>query len=227
MSFTIRLLLFFCVLGFTEVRANGLPASAVIALEAKFNLADFGSQLPSNTAFTAALRGYNKLLQNGEISKPYLSIIDFNLSANKERMWVLDMKSKKVVFHTLVAHGRNSGEEFATQFSNLEGSFQSSLGFYKTANTYIGKHGKSLKLFGLERNINDAAFDRGIVIHGADYVSKSFIQTNGRLGRSQGCPAVPVEICEELIDLIKDGSCLFIYKDDANYLNKSDLVKEV
>lgn len=185
---------------------------------------DFNSQLPNEDAFKAALIGYKKLQAQGKVQKQILSIIDFNLSSNKERFWVIDMANKKLIYHTLVAHGRNSGNEFANAFSNTEGSFQSSLGFYLTGNIYNGKHGNSLKLLGVEKNINDAAYNRGIVIHGANYVSKDFIAQHGRLGRSLGCPAVPENICGSLVNTIQNGSCLFIYKNDLNYFAKSQLV---
>ncbi len=192
--------------------------SSVVLSEIETN-----TNLPNESAFKSALIGYKKLLAQGKVQKQILSIIDFNLSSNQERFWVIDMANKKLIFHTLVAHGRNSGNEFANSFSNTEGSYQSSLGFYLTGNIYNGKHGNSLKLLGMERNINDAAFNRGIVIHGANYVSKDFINQNGRLGRSLGCPAVPENICSSLVSTIKEGSCLFIYKNDQNYFSKSQL----
>ena len=181
--------------------------------------------MPDIHAFALALQGYEKLVLKGKIKNPKLSIIDFNRSANEKRLWVIDMEKKELIYHTLVAHGRNSGQEFAQSFSNSSGSFQSSLGFYLTAHMYNGKHGNSLILYGLEENINDAAFDRGIVIHGADYVSEQFIKNHGRLGRSLGCPAVPQNICNKLVNSIQNGSCLFIYKNNDDYLTESDWVK--
>jgi hypothetical protein len=183
------------------------------------------SSLPDFEAFSYAYNGYQMLMMQGKIKNQILSVVDFNLSSNKERFWVIDMSTKKLLFHTLVAHGKNSGEEFAQNFSNSEGSYQSSLGFYLTGGTYDGKHGNSLKLVGLEKNINDAAYNRGIVIHGADYVSKTFIEQYGRLGRSLGCPAVPLEVCDNLVNTIKNGSCLFIYKKLESYLSNSSFLK--
>ena len=171
-----------------------------------------------------AFEGYNELKNQGIIEKEYLTIVDFSLSSNEDRMWVIDMSTKQIVFQSLVAHGRNSGELFATDFSNKSESYQSSLGFYATGETYVGKHGLSLRLDGLEYGINDKARDRAVVIHGADYVSEDFVKTNGRLGRSQGCPAVPNEVSKELIELIKDKSCLFIYHPSRSYITKSKLV---
>lgn len=223
MKKTISSILFIAI----SIIAFSKPAFRYINLESSPSLSEINStsQLPNESAFKAALKGYQKLKAQGKIQKEILSIIDFNLSSNQERFWVIDMENKKLIFHTLVAHGRNSGNEFANSFSNTEGSYQSSLGFYLTGNIYNGKHGNSLKLLGLERNINDAAFSRGIVIHGADYVSKDFISRYGRLGRSLGCPAVPENICSSLVSTIKEGSCLFIYKKDNNYFAKSQLAQ--
>src|SRR5690606_4161345 len=118
---------------------------------------------------------------------------------NKKRMWVIDMTTNTVLMHSLVAHGRNTGDVFAKNFSNASESYKSSLGFYLTGETYTGKHGMSLKLDGLEKGVNDNARNRAVVIHGADYVSDSFIKNNSRLGRSLGCPAVPRELTKQLI----------------------------
>lgn len=201
--------------------------NAVAEARVAYHEIDFGGNTPDFEAFAAALEGYQKLMLQGKIKNQKLSIIDFNMSANQERFWVLDMENKAVLYHTLVAHGRNSGEEYAKTFSNTEGSYQSSLGFYLTSYTYQGKHGNSLKLLGLEKNINDAAFNRGIVIHGASYVSEDFIKDNGRLGRSLGCPAVPEGICSNLVSTIKNGSCVFIYKKDPLYFSSSNLVRAI
>jgi len=172
--------------------------------------------LPSLKTFAEAVDGFNKFKQKGVVQKDILTVVDFSLSSNVKRLWVIDMKNYSILFHSLVAHGRNSGEEFAKQFSNKPESFQSSLGFYSTAETYFGKHGYSLRLDGLESGINNKARDRAVVIHGADYVSESFIQKNGRLGRSFGCPSIPNEISKEIIDVIKDKSCLFVYHKSKN-----------
>ena len=133
------------------------------------------------------------------------------------------MDKKVVLLNTYVAHGRNSGDEFATFFGNQQNSFKSSLGFYVTGNTYKGAHGLSMRLKGVEKGINDGAEQRGIVIHGAPYVSEAFIKQCGRLGRSQGCPAVPQELCREIIGFIKDGSCFYMYYPDKDYLKRSSL----
>lgn len=180
--------------------------------------------LPQFECFSKAFEGYNQLKSQGVVQKDFLTIIDFSLSSNVERLWVINMLTKEVVLKSLVAHGRNSGDEFATKFSNSAESFQSSLGFYATGEVYQGKHGFSLRLDGLEYGINDNARNRAVVIHGADYVSDKFAKSNGRLGRSLGCPAVPYAIHKEFINTIKDKSCLFIYHPSRTYVAKSKLV---
>lgn len=173
-------------------------------------------------AFKQALTGYYNMKKNGELEKEILTIADFSKSANNKRFYVVDVNNKKLLYHTLVAHGRNSGNVFAKSFSNEPESYKSSLGFYATDEIYYGKHGKSLRLAGMEAGFNDNAMARAVVIHGADYVSKDFIARIGRLGRSFGCPSLPTAIAGEVIDLIKDGSCLFIYSKDKNYQSNSD-----
>jgi len=167
--------------------------------------------LPQLESFSEALQGFYQLKDKGIIQKNILTLIDFSLSSNEKRLWVIDLATNTVLINTFVAHGRNTGEEFANSFSNQASSFKSSLGFYATGEIYNGKHGKSLKLDGLEKGVNDNARERGVVMHAADYVSESFIKNHDRLGRSQGCPAVPAELTDEIIDMIKDKSCLFIY----------------
>lgn len=149
----------------------------------------------------------------GIINKNIVTVIDFTLPSTEKRLWTIDLTTEKVLLNSLVAHGKNSGENMAEKFSNKPESHQSSLGFYLTENAYVGKHGYSLRLTGLEKNINDKAYDRAIVVHSADYVSEDFIKQHGRLGRSFGCPALPVEVNDTFINVVKDGSLLFIYHD--------------
>jgi hypothetical protein len=191
--------------------------------EEKFSLIEENSTtVPSLESFEIAYNGYENLKSQNKIQNSILTIIDFSLSSTQKRLWVLDMETNKVLFHTLVAHGKNSGEEFATIFSNKSESFKSSLGFYLTAELYSGKHGTSLKLDGVEKGVNDNARDRAIVIHGADYVSENFIKNYGRLGRSQGCPALPNDLSNKIISQIKNKSVLFIFHPSR----KSSLIKE-
>ena len=123
-----------------------------------------------------------------------ITIIDYTRASHQKRLYVIDLKNVKLVYHTLVAHGKNSGIHFAEKFSNRNRSLMSSPGFYRTSETYHGKHGYSLRLDGLEKGINDKARDRLIVIHGAHYVSQDFIDKHGRIGRSWGCPALPPQM---------------------------------
>ncbi len=166
----------------------------------------------SRQAFDFAKQGLQKLMDEGKLlNNSIISIIDFSQPSSQKRLFVLDLKNYKVLFNTLVAHGRNTGREVATSFSNQNESYKSSPGFYMTKETYEGKNGYSLKLEGLERGINDNAFERGIVIHGASYVCNEYVNSQGYIGRSQGCPAVPVEISRPIINTIKNGTCLFVY----------------
>lgn len=181
-------------------------------------------KMPELKTFSEALKGFYLLKERGVIRKNILTLIDFSLSSNTKRLWVIDLTSNTILFNSLVAHGRNTGEEFASAFSNLNSSFKSSLGFYATGEIYQGKHGASLRLDGLENGVNDNARERGVVMHGADYVSESFIRNHKRLGRSQGCPAVPVELTNEIIQLIKDKSCLYIYHPSRNFAMEERLI---
>ncbi|WP_269685702.1 murein L,D-transpeptidase catalytic domain family protein [Flavobacterium lacustre] len=167
--------------------------------------------LPKEESFIQALKGFYLLKEKGLIKKNILTLVDFSLSSNLKRLWVIDLTTNTVLFQSLVAHGRNTGEEFANSFSNAQQSFKSSLGFYVTGEIYNGKHGMSLRLDGLEKGLNDNARIRGVVMHAANYVSNSFIKNNKRLGRSQGCPAIPEELSKDIINAIKNKSCLFIY----------------
>jgi len=196
--------------------------SAIPSVYVKLNLKELGL---NETAFQTAATGWQKLKSKGVISKNILSICDFTQSSNNKRLYIIDMVSGKLLFNTLVAHGKNTGEEFARVFSNEPSSYKSSLGFYTTKQTYIGEHGLSLKLEGKEPGFNDKAEDRAIVMHGADYVCDNFICQFGRLGRSFGCPSVPFEVHKQIINTIKDGTCLFVYYPDKKYLSASKLLK--
>ena len=180
----------------------------------------------SIAAFEKGITGYYniKATANSTIRVPILTIIDFTQKSTEKRLWVIDMVHSKLLYHTLVAHGKNSGEQYAEHFSDDEASNMSSLGFYLTGDIYFGKHGKSLVLDGLENGFNAHAKERSVVMHAADYVSEDFIQKIGRLGRSQGCPALPPDVAPEIINTIADGSCLFIYYPDKQYEESSSLL---
>ncbi len=176
-------------------------------------------------AFYSAYRGHQRLLTQGLISKRnILTIIDYSKSSSKNRLFIIDLKNKKILYSSLVAHGRNSGWDTPVSFSNEINSKKSSLGFFLTGETYTGKHGLSLKLDGLEEGINDNARKRYIVIHSANYVSPDFVKKTGRLGRSCGCPALPKEGYKEIIDTIKGKSLLFIYSHQKEYFTKSRIL---
>ncbi len=186
----------------------------------RLNLMGFSQQ-----AFEYAITGLDKLVKMGKIDNPQiLSIVDFSQPSSHKRMVVIDLKNNEVLFNTYVAHGRNSGREFARDFSNTPETNKSSLGFYETSNTYIGGNGYSLRLEGLEKGFNDNAFNRAIVVHGAAYVSGAIAQQQGYIGRSQGCPALPLSQSKPIIDKIKNGTCLFVYSPNAQYIQQSKLL---
>ncbi|WP_339611916.1 murein L,D-transpeptidase catalytic domain family protein [uncultured Planktosalinus sp.] len=231
MTYRLIPVLLLCLLTFTtnsntaKVSLTELPFNTLSKAELVYeNLNAKEFDLPSFPSFTQALNGYFKLKETGKLQKSLLTVVDFSLSANEKRLWVIDLELKEVLYQTYVAHGRNTGSEYAKSFSNVPESFQSSLGFYATAETYYGKHGYSLRLDGLESGINDKARERAIVIHGADYATENFIKTYGRLGRSLGCPSLPQEESETIINTIKEKSCLFIYFPSDDYVSKSQLI---
>ena len=170
-------------------------------------------QKPDYKVFENAIRGYQ-----------ILSVIDFSLHSREKRLWVIDVDKAKILYHTWVAHGKNTGMAFAKKFSNIPHSNQSSLGFYLTAETYYGKHGLSLRLDGIDKSFNDNARKRNIVIHGAKYANPAFVKKYGRLGRSFGCPAIPTALHKEIINEIKEQSVLFIHYPDKNYYKRSDYI---
>ncbi len=182
----------------------------------------------SRKAFDIALQGYQQLLKTNKlVNTKVLSIIDMSLPSASKRLFIVDVAQKKLLFHTYVAHGRNSGLHKAQSFSNAPQSFKSSLGFFVTADTYQGKHGYSLQLNGLEKGFNDNALSRGIVMHAANYVNEHIVKSQGYLGRSLGCPAVPENLHTSIIKTIANGSCFFIYGADNHYLTHSSFVKGI
>lgn len=179
----------------------------------------------SEEVFSLALNGFDKLQAQGRLSADsILTIIDFSRSSRNERMFVVDLKTGQLLISSLVAHGRNTGTEFARKFSNKPESHQSSLGFYVTGEPYKGSNGYSLVLEGLEKGFNDKARERAIVMHGADYASEQVIRKKGYLGRSFGCPALPKQVNKKTIETIKGGNCLFIYYPDEKYLQGSEIL---
>jgi hypothetical protein len=204
--------------GQCAVRVDSVPSKP--SWVSLYDSLDLKSQGLSLAAFKCAWFGFQKM----NLNNPVMAIADFSQSSRNKRLYVIDLIRKKLVLNTYVAHGRNSGQEFAEHFSNKNSSYQSSLGFYKTLGTYHGKHGLSLRLEGVEKGINDQAFNRAIVMHGADYVSEDFIKNTGRLGRSQGCPAVSIADSKKLINMLYNGAGLFIYSPDQAYFKASHLL---
>lgn len=179
----------------------------------------------SQDAFEYAYKGYRNLLHRQMVKQPgYLTICDFSQSSNNKRFYLIDLNNNELLVNTYVAHGRNSGAEFATKFSNKPSSLQSSLGFYVTANTYFGEHGLSLKINGVEPGFNDNALRRAVVVHGADYIGEKWLTNSDYMGRSYGCPAIPSQERDKIINTIKDGTCLFIYHPSAKYLKGSKIL---
>ena len=211
---------------FSPVNAeeNSSAAYSSAALGSIYNQLK-GERKPEFSLFEKAYLGYIDLKLSGmlPLNKNILSIIDFRLPSIKKRFWVIDLKTKTVLYYTYVAHGENSGGKYAIDFSNTEGSHQSSLGFYKTEETYYGRNGLSLRLSGLEHGFNTNARERHVVLHGADYATEEYIQKHDVLGNSEGCPAIPMGLHIPIINLTKEGTCLFIYFPDARYLENSDL----
>ena len=194
----------------------------------KFNLYDslrLGSLGLGRQVFDYALRGFYYMKDIGTLANDQvISIVDFSKPSSQKRLFVIDLKNYKLLFNTYVAHGMQSGKEFASQFSNVPESNKSSLGFYETLSTYNGGNGYSLRLQGMEKGINDNANKRDIVMHGAQYVNENLIHSQGYIGRSWGCPAVPEKLHRSIINKIKNGTCLFIFSPDANYLSHSRIL---
>jgi len=172
----------------------------------------------NEAVFEKALTGYYNMKYSGLLhNKPVLTIADFDQQSSKKRLYIIDLDKKKLILNTWVAHGQNSGGDKPSYFSNTENSNQSSLGFYLTGETYFGKHGRSLKLDGMDQGFNSNARERAIVVHGAEYVCQETIDQLGRLGRSQGCPAVPKKLANKVIDAISDRTVLFINNSEQRY----------
>jgi hypothetical protein len=202
--------------------AKALFAETVSTLYDSIDLKDLGL---TKKAFAYALKGYYYLLNHHRLSREnILSICDLSQSSRNKRLYILDLEQKTVVVNTYVAHGRNSGKEYARSFSNNPASHKTSLGFYVTEDTYYGNNGLSLKICGMERGFNDRANGRNIVIHGSEYVGPDFLQMNSYTGRSYGCPAVPADETETVINAIKGGSCLFIYHPTKKYISRSKIL---
>lgn len=173
------------------------------------------------TVLRHALAAMQCAVNHGAERAQRLAVIDYSQPSTNRRLWLFDLDRRRLLLRDFVAHGRMSGENFASRFSNTLGSYQSSLGLFRTAESYSGKHGYSLRMDGLEPGINDLARERAIVIHGADYVSPQLVRSQGRIGRSLGCPALRPEIARTVIDKLKGGQFMFAWYPDRQWLQSS------
>ena len=190
------------------------PLSARAAVDRRSNINSDVIDL----AFSAA----SCAVRAGAVQAPTtITVIDYSKPSTEKRLWVFDLRTRAVLYEELVAHGMGTGDNMATSFSNVTDSHKSSLGLFVTEGTYVGKNGYSLRLDGLDQGFNDRARERAIVMHGAPYVSASFAQAQGRLGRSWGCPALREDVARQLIDKVKGGNLLFAYYPDAQWLKSS------
>jgi hypothetical protein len=206
------------------VKAATSEVSAAVAASILYDSLQLNGLGLSKEAMLYAYEGQRKLVASGKLSNSsILTVIDFSQPSHKKRMYIIDVKNYKVLFNTYVAHGKNTGLQYAEKFSNKPESLQSSLGFYVTKSTYFGKHGRSLKLSGMEPSINDKAEARAVVVHGATYIGAHRLGSP-YMGRSFGCPAVPQEVSNRVIDLIQDGTCMFIYHPSQKYFKQSTIL---
>jgi hypothetical protein len=193
-----------------------------------YNYMDLEKSELSEQAFEYAWRGYHNMLKKGLIRKKrVLTICDFSQPSNSKRLYVIDVRHKKLLYQTYVAHGQNSGGEYATSFSNEPESFKSSLGFYLTSRTYRGRNGLSLRIKGVDTGYNDMASKRNIVLHGSNYVNPKYMSDFGTIGTSLGCPAMPTDLSPRIIRTVKNGSCLFIYHPTPKYLEESVVINDL
>lgn len=239
------LMTIFCLCAFTtksdvrKINNNGDPkkfptllvssasnsAAANNLVDSIFNSLDLEQAGLSREAFFEAYKGYEYLLSKNKLRrKDLLTIADFSQSSSKKRLYIIDLAKGKILFNTYVAHGHNSGTDYATSFSNAANSNKSSLGFLVTAETYNGGKGYSLRFDGVEKGINDNVRDRAIVMHGSSYVNPARAANGTMMGRSWGCPAVSYAEHKTIINTIKGGSCFFIYSPDAFYVNNSKIL---
>lgn len=207
------------------------PAPAPNPNTSEFNTSELYNSLLLEKAgmkpqiFDLALKGFSKLANAGKLNNTNkITIIDFSQPSTEKRLYVIDLDKKQILFQSLVSHGSGTGTLWAKSFSNHAKSYKSSPGFYVTGETYTGGNGYSLRLDGVESGINDNARNRAIVMHGADYANQSTIGSLGFLGRSQGCPALPLSLHKPVINTIKNGTCLFIYTPDKSYLQRSEFL---
>lgn len=199
----------------SDIAMNFTPAHGTAKLE---QLSQAAPKLDKKV-LRLALAAYDKASSKGSVKKPVLTVIDYSLPSNKQRMWIFDLSKNKLLYNTYVAHGKNSGADVAKHFSNKSSSKATSLGTFVTKDTYMGSKGLSLNLQGLEQGFNDNAYNRRVVIHGAWYVEPDFIKKSGHAGRSWGCPSIAKTLAKPVINTIKNGSVVFAYYPDKYYLS--------
>ena len=210
------------LVGFMLLNAYGSSAVAQITdINATARMLSAQSKALDPDVLKLGLKAYINARQHGLAQKELLTIIDYSKPSTENRFWVVDLRHNRVLFETLVAHGKNSGDKFATHFSNQPQSLESSFGVFLTGNTYLGHHGYSLKLRGLEPGVNDKAQARALVVHAASYVNQMIAHHFGRLGRSWGCPALNPAIAGPVINTIKGGTLIFAYYPDRRWLSHS------
>jgi len=208
------------MLAATLLLPNSLHAASLNLTRADFDRTSIGAI--EIDVFDLALNAASCAVSQGAVQNPgTLTVIDYSKPSTERRLWVFDLKSRELLYEELVAHGQGSGANMATEFSNEAETHQTSLGLFVTDTTYVGKNGYSLRLDGLDKGINDRARERAIVMHGAPYVSEAFVKSNGRLGRSWGCPAISADVAREMIDRVKGGGLVFAYYPDAGFLKAS------
>ncbi|MBU0744613.1 MAG: murein L,D-transpeptidase catalytic domain family protein [Gammaproteobacteria bacterium] len=218
-KFIVLSLLFF-------ISNNVLAAKAtVLDIKAK-NISTKTTNLKPSVVKLAMRAFYNSKRLGVRTKKPIITVIDYSLPSTKERLWVVDIEQEKILYSSMVAHGKYSGENHTTSFSNRVGSLQTSIGLFLTEGTYFGQDGYSLYMQGLEKGFNDNAKVRTIVFHGAPYVSKQFANAAGRIGRSWGCPAVEKHLAKPIINTIKDGTLIFAFYPDRNWLSNSKFINQ-
>lgn len=204
----------------TKAKPAVVATAAVAAREPIVESADRAGLSPE--VLGLALRSVRCAVSSGDIETPRtLTLIDYSRPSVEPRLWVFDYATGDMLFKELVAHGRNTGENMARHFSDSMNSHQSSIGLFVTDDTYVGNNGYSLRLDGLEPGFNSRARERAIVMHGAPYVNEALAASQGRIGRSWGCPALREGVARNVIDTIRGGGVIFSYYPDEEWLNRS------
>ena len=226
--YLLSILAILCIAGwgpFFFSTTNDAPLGSQVWLEKEIKIINSQADNINSNVLRLSLKAYLKAREKGMDNKQLLTIIDYSKPSSERRLWIVDLAKGKVLFNTWVSHGKNSGNVNATSFSNQSGSLKSSLGVFLTdVMPYMGGNGYSLRLFGLERGINDNAYQRNVVIHGAWYAEGNVAKQRGQLGRSWGCPAVGEKLAKPIIDTIKNKTLVFVYSRDQKWLRNSNFL---